>query len=284
MSLIELKSWIEREHNSGHSQEAIANRLIDMGWHADSARNLLRSALGCAGYPRLSDASISPTPGIDFHDIPTSMAVDDREIDILMFVRHPTIILFGNFLSDSECEQLISYVSPRLRPSKILDVENASQDGLTSYSRTSDSAMLDRDIPELVLRIEERAATLLNWESDRFEYMQVVRYRPGEEFASHHDYFDESFPATAQLVKNGGNRVGTLLIYLNTPKRGGSTIFTDIELEVMPQRGCALFFSYGTPHPLTLTFHGGAPVVQGEKWLATIFMRQNRHRMPYERA
>ena len=61
-------------------------------------------------------------------------------------------------------------------------------------------------------------------------------------------------------------------MYLNTPTRGGATVFPDIKLDVMAQKGNAVFFSYDRPDPATLT--GGAPVVDGEKWVATKWLRQ----------
>jgi prolyl 4-hydroxylase len=39
-------------------------------------------------------------------------------------------------------------------------------------------------------------------------------------------------------------------------------------------RGSAVFFSYDRPHAITKTLHGGTPVLAGEKWVATKWMRQ----------
>ena len=66
------------------------------------------------------------------------------------------------------------------------------------------------------------------------------------------------------------------MIYLDAPARGGATIFPDVGLEVMPVRGNAVFFSYDRPHPDTRTLHGGAPVLEGEKWVATKWLREGR--------
>jgi prolyl 4-hydroxylase len=68
--------------------------------------------------------------------------------------------------------------------------------------------------------------------------------------------------------------VGTLLIYLNTPGAGGGTIFPDVDFEVRAVRGQAVFFSYERPEPESRTLHGSQPVIQGEKWVATRWLRQ----------
>lgn len=69
--------------------------------------------------------------------------------------------------------------------------------------------------------------------------------------------------------------MATLIIYLQSPEQGGATLFPDVQLEVAPQRGNAVFFSYDRPHPCSQSLHGGAPVRAGEKWIATKWLRQN---------
>jgi prolyl 4-hydroxylase len=77
-------------------------------------------------------------------------------------------------------------------------------------------------------------------------------------------------------LRRGGQRVATVVMYLAEPERGGGTTFPDVHLEVAPKRGNAVFFSYDRPHPATRTLHGGAPVLAGEKWIATKWLRQQR--------
>lgn len=76
----------------------------------------------------------------------------------------------------------------------------------------------------------------------------MLHHRPGAEYNPHFDYFDASEPGSANILKKGGLRVGTLLIYLNTPEQCGCTTFPDAGLEVAPQRPSAVFFSYNLAH------------------------------------
>ena len=126
----------------------------------------------------------------------------------------------------------------------------------------------------LCSRIEARIAALLNWPVDHGEGLQVLRYRPGAEYKPHYDYFDPAQPGTPSILRRGGQRVATLVIYLNAPARGGATVFPDAGLEVAPVKGNAVFFSYDRADPATLTLHGGAPVQEGEKWVATKWLRE----------
>ncbi|NCW57916.1 MAG: 2-oxoglutarate-dependent dioxygenase, partial [Gammaproteobacteria bacterium] len=71
-------------------------------------------------------------------------------------------------------------------------------------------------------------------------------------------------------------RVASLVMYLNTPPRGGATNFPDVGLEVAAVKGNAVFFSYDKADPSTGTLHGGMPVIAGEKWVATKWLRVSR--------
>jgi len=132
----------------------------------------------------------------------------------------------------------------------------------------------ERGENELIQRVEARIAALLDWPVRHGEGLQVLRYRPGAEYLPHYDYFDPAHVSTPAILKRGGQRVGTLVMYLNTPTAGGATTFPDIKLEVAPIKGNAVFFSYDRPQPMTLTLHGGAPVREGEKWVATKWLRE----------
>ena len=78
----------------------------------------------------------------------------------------------------------------------------------------------------------------------------------------------------------GGQRVATLIMYLNTVEEGGETVFPEANIKVQPIKGNAVLFYYNcTPEgkerkedPLTL--HSGYPVTKGDKWIITKWLRQ----------
>jgi hypothetical protein len=126
----------------------------------------------------------------------------------------------------------------------------------------------------LIQRIENRIAALPGWPVTWGEGLQVLHYRPGAAYKPHHDYFDPAHSGTKAVRHRGGQRVGTLMMYLNTPERGGATTFPDVALDVAAVEGNAVFFTYDKPHASTRTLHGGAPVVEGTKWVATKWLRE----------
>ena len=140
--------------------------------------------------------------------------------------------------------------------------------------RTSDGMFFQRGETPVVQRLEERIARLVRWPIQNGEGLQVLHYRPGADYTPHDDYFDPDQPGTSTIVRRGGQRVATLVIYLNNPLKGGGTTFPDVPLEVAPRQGNAVFFSYERPHPSTRTLHGGASVIEGEKWIATKWLRE----------
>jgi len=67
-------------------------------------------------------------------------------------------------------------------------------------------------------------------------------------------------------------------MYLNNVEEGGETIFPELGLKIIPQKGYGLYFAYfqnGEVDPLTL--HGGTPVIRGEKHIATKWVRERKY-------
>jgi prolyl 4-hydroxylase len=187
-------------------------------------------------------------------------------------LHEPVICVFGNLLGDAECEALIDAARPRLLRSRTIDTQTGNE--ALNRHRTSHGMFFSRAENPIVQRIEARAARLLRWPSRHFEGLQILRYGQGGEYRPHYDYFDPQEPGTASLLSRGGQRVATLVMYLHEPAGGGATVFPQVGLRVVPRRGSAVFFSYADAHPASLTLHGGEPVTDGEKWIATLWLRE----------
>src|SRR5690606_35853865 len=198
----------------------------------------------------------------------------DREMTVVMNLRHPQVVVLADFLSQEECVEMIQLADPRLARSQTVDT--ATGDSEVNVARTSEGMFFSRGENDLCRRIEARIEALLNWPVDHGEGLQVLRYAPGAEYKPHYDYFDPHKPGSAPILKRGGQRVGTLIMYLNTPERGGATVFPDAGLDVSAVAGHAVFFSYPLAHPASKTLHGGGEVMAGEKWVATRWLRESR--------
>jgi prolyl 4-hydroxylase len=266
----ELRRWIVEQAAAGRSSESVLQAMIDSGWSEDIAIDALTETLTEALQPTAPKQL--PGPALDA-GTPT-LAAGDREVAVLGTLRQPRLVVFGDLLAEGECAELIAMGRRRLaRSETVVESDGASA---INEARTSDGMFFERGENALVARIEARIAALLNWPVENGEGLQILRYRPGAEYKPHYDYFDPAQPGTPVILKRGGQRLATLVMYLNTPARGGATTFPDVGLEVMPVRGNAVFFSYELPLPATRTLHGGAPVLEGEKWVATKWLRAGR--------
>jgi prolyl 4-hydroxylase len=79
-------------------------------------------------------------------------------------------------------------------------------------------------------------------------------------------------------LQQKGQRLATFITYLSEVEEGGETIFPKIDLKVKPHKGDGLLFynlhSDGTVDELAL--HGGLPVIKGEKWIVTKWIREKK--------
>ena len=143
-------------------------------------------------------------------------------------------------------------------------------------SRTSDTAWLPKTDP-LVRKIIHKAMELTGKPFDNCEDMQVVRYKPGTYYRAHHDSCCENNNSCMEFEDKGGQRVGTLLLYLNDDFTEGQTHFPDLDLKMTAPPGSAIFFRpLGAKdprcHPKAL--HAGLPINSGTKYVCNIWVRE----------
>jgi prolyl 4-hydroxylase len=272
----ELREWVVTQLAAGHSIPSLRASMREAGWHADAADAALAEVEAqAAGHATIAVARTS-MPGPDLSNAPLYIDAGDRRVQVLQTLRHPRVIVFGDLLSDDECESLIQTARQRLARS--LTVETQTGGEALNVDRTSDGMFFERGENPIVARLEQRIALLLRWPLEFGEGLQVLRYSPGAQYRPHYDYFDPGEPGTPTILRRGGQRVATLVMYLQEPELGGATTFPDVGLEVAPKRGTGVFFSYERPDPATHTLHGGAPVLAGEKWVATKWLREREFR------
>jgi len=286
---IELRQWILEQAAAGHSHESILSAMVTAGWARDVASHALKNTLpvhqpeppvvvvpDAAAQSQATGGSAKAAsvkvPDLDLTRSPRKVDAGDRTVNVLATLTQPRVVVLGGLLSDEECDGLIAAARPRMARSLTVQTQTGGEE--LNPDRTSNGMFFNRGESELITRIEARIARLLNWPVDHGEGIQVLHYHPGAEYKPHYDYFDPAEPGTPTILKRGGQRLATLVMYLSEPACGGGTTFPDVGLEVAPQRGNAVFFSYDQPLPTTRTLHGGAPVIEGEKWVATKWLRE----------
>ncbi len=129
---------------------------------------------------------------------------------------------------------------------------------------------------DLIRRISAGIARLTGLPQESQEPMQILRYLPGGEYKPHFD----AFPQGAPDLAHGGNRILTVIFYLNNVIKGGGTAFPEAGLTVEPLLGTGVVFrslrNDGSVDPFSL--HAGLPVLAGEKWIMTCWIRQGAYK------
>ncbi|MEN9780391.1 MAG: hypothetical protein RL014_1539, partial [Pseudomonadota bacterium] len=205
----------------------------------------------------------------------TRVRVADREVRFAMVLANPNVVLVEDLLTEQECEKLIQLARGKVRRSEVVDPTSGRLE--ISGVRRSEGAHFSYGENAIVARIEARVAALTGLPISHGEPLQLLHYPVGGEYEPHHDYFDPAFAGAALQLAQGGQRVATVVMYLQEPAEGGDTYFPELELSVRPRRGCAVYFEYlnaaGELDPRCL--HAGMPVLKGDKWIATKWLRQS---------
>jgi len=84
--------------------------------------------------------------------------------------------------------------------------------------------------------------------------------------------------ASRSSIARSGQRVSTLVTYLNDVPAGGETSFPELGWAITPRLGHAAYFEYCDSRGVVdwRSVHAGNPVLEGEKWVASKWMRQRR--------
>ncbi|WJE45265.1 2OG-Fe(II) oxygenase [Peribacillus frigoritolerans] len=203
-----------------------------------------------------------------FNHIGNKIKTEDREINVVARLEEPLIVVLENVLSDEECDGLIELSKDKMNRSKIGVTHEVNE------IRTSSSMFFQENEYDILTKIEKRISTIMNIPVEHGEGIQILKYTPGQEYKAHFDFFTSSSTA----AKN--NRISTIILYLNDVEHGGETFFPKLNFSVIPRKGMAVYFEYfyNDKNLNELTLHGGAPVIAGEKWVATQWMRRQNSR------
>jgi prolyl 4-hydroxylase len=187
--------------------------------------------------------------------------------DPLVLSEEPSIIVYPNFVSDSECAEIVRAAKFGLYDSLTYSMDEGGMDGPNRSFRNSQSAQVDsRSLDSLT----DRISALIEYSPAHMEELEVIKYESGGFFGDHYDWYDDS-PGGQRQLGDRGNRVATALMYLNTPD-GGSTYFPSLNISVPAVKGTMLVFKF--PNCEEATLHRGCDVMSGDKWIATRFIRE----------
>ena len=193
-------------------------------------------------------------------------------------IESPRIATARGLMNAAECARAIAWASTRLTRAMIYDEQTGGEALADERSNTkADMKLTDIDVPFVML--QARMSALLGLPVPWFERANILHYKPGQRFTPHYDFLDEQMPGPAKNVAMFGQRVVTLLIYLNDDYAGGETDFPNVRYRFRGKTGDALMFGNATPDgaPDERTLHAGLAPVSGEKWLLSQWVRNRAH-------
>jgi prolyl 4-hydroxylase len=204
----------------------------------------------------------------------TSIATDDCLVRVAARAERPMLAVLNGVFSADECEEVIALARGRLRPSTLVDPRTGRD--VVSGLRSSLGMFFRPAETPLIARLDRRIAEIMNLPVSHGEGLQILHYPEGAGSAPHYDFLVPSNPANQASIARSGQRVSTLVTYLNDVPAGGETVFPAAGWAVSPQRGNAVYFEYANSHGELdhASLHASSAVTRGEKWVATKWMRE----------
>jgi prolyl 4-hydroxylase len=178
-------------------------------------------------------------------------------------------VVHKNLVTPEEASYIIAKAKKSFTESSVVG-------GFDVSIRKSKTAWLDKDDPT-VLSVIKRLTE--GHPVENTESLQVVEYQPGGYYNEHHDSCCEKDEKCDEFVKRGGQRVLTVLVYLNDDFTGGSTRFPNLNRDFKPPKFGGLVFrplekGGNRCHPLAL--HKGTPVESGTKYICNVWVRERK--------
>jgi prolyl 4-hydroxylase len=269
----ELREWILSTTRAGHSVTDVLRLMRETGYHPHESRRIVAAVLNMPLTALDARTAPSAKGRRTRHPEAPQVVVDGQPVRVTLSVDTPPLRVLDGILTPEECESLIELARPRLQRALTVDQDGKHQ---VDQHRTSEGMFFALGELPLVQRIEARIAKLLGLPAEHGEGLQVLHYLPGQQYEPHQDWFDPQQPGYTAITAKGGQRIASLVMYLNTPEAGGGTAFPEIGLTVTALRGSAVYFAYETGDQASL--HAGLPVSKGEKWIATKWLRERPYR------
>ena len=180
------------------------------------------------------------------------------------------VIIIDNFLSDNECDELIEYASNQ----QLITSETLGDYGnVTSDYRKSEQLWITDEQHQIAKKISDFCENILDLPKKNMESLQLVKYDVS-------GYFKEHYDAEPDKTKNNNikDRAHTFIVYLNNVEEGGETRFPNLNINIKPKKGSALYFKTLLSDGVLLkkSLHQGMPIIRGEKYIVNKLIHLNK--------
>ncbi|HMH19023.1 MAG TPA: 2OG-Fe(II) oxygenase [Burkholderiales bacterium] len=280
----EIRTWILHNLDRGCAPSALVGSMVDQKFEPQVAQGLIDAFVHArsTGAAPPGDSVTLELPPLEYrYETPclapgNTIRASDRVISVLARTEEPILAVLEGVLSAEECDELIELSRPRLKASTVVDPETG-ENTIAEY-RDSDGMFFRLEETPFIAKLDRRISGIMSCPIENGEGLQVLRYGPGAKTTPHFDFLVPSNPANKASLARSGQRISTLIVYLNDVISGGETVFPEVGLSVSAKKGNAVYFEYAnTLNQVDYrSLHAGAPVAEGEKWAVTKWMRERR--------
>jgi prolyl 4-hydroxylase len=274
------QDWIELNLARQCSPESIVEQMVRGNFDLAAARRAVNSAVAKGSAETMAESFSASQDNYVYGEsrLPHGnvISTSDRKVKVVLRMQQPAIAVLEGVLSDEECDELVRRSIDKLQRSTTIDANTGQQTVISE--RTSEGTYFAINADSFIATLDKRIAELMGKPVEHGEGLQILHYLQGGEYRPHFDFFDLDHAGSHVHLRKGGQRVSTLIMYLSDVVEGGGTSFPKLGLEIKPKKGSAVYFEYANSLGQLdeLTLHAGEPVLQGEKWIMTKWMRQRR--------
>lgn len=181
----------------------------------------------------------------------------------------------AHFMPAIFCEYIQIKWGGKTSPSQVIDPVTGEK-RLDPIRRSSSYAIDPFEEDFLLTLIKSAMAHSAGSSYTHGEYLALLQYKPKEEYRYHCDFLVTTNNEPLPTVERSGQRRSTVLVYLNDNFTGGETDFPKWRTCIAPSCGSAVIFNNldDNGKPNFDSVHCGKPVVSGEKWLLSLWLRE----------
>ena len=256
--------WVEESLKIDHPPPMIRDRLKHYGYTTETIKGVMKDK-----YP---EEDIQMNFCYDYAALANPRLVQDPAAVGAVAVDTPAMQLYiiEDFINRDACDELAALCRKYCEPS--------TTDLGRTIKRTSSTCYLAGGHGAVVDMINTKMAETIGINNNYSEGVQGQVYTVQQEFKRHVDYqTEETIMELHRQSRLNGQRTWTFTVYLNNPRRGGETEFTDIGISIEPKPGKAVIWNNLLPNgqPNSLAMHRGCPVGKGSKVILTKWFRQH---------
>ena len=190
------------------------------------------------------------------------------------------IDLYEGIFTEFECNHIIGQ-SKYLLSHSLVHGSDAGADNKEYFDDpeiVNSTCWLPHNKSSIVARMCEKISYITCSPLENAEKLQVIHYPEGGLYNLHCDsWVHDNSEIQKSIMKYGGQRLLTAIVYLNDVERGGETTFPNKNIVVKPKIGTLLVFNncIGNTNKMDVnSIHGGMPVIKGEKWTFNLWFRE----------